>query len=115
MKYRSVKFKIPPLRATVIVSFAKKSKIAVRELEHFMNIKISDSGTCAGFAIAELRKVGVWLGPECKRSQVFHESYHAMIRLMVELKCAGSDEELNAHILEFITEKILRLWEKRRR
>lgn len=107
-------FRIDMLRAKVAVRFDDKCSVAREFAQKFLNCPIhSDKDeSIAGFAIAHCRRVAIWLGPDCKRQQVFHECYHATQRLLEEIGSEGKDEELNAHLHEFITERVLVLWEK---
>lgn len=102
------------LRAKVMVRFDKWCVDARKMSESFIkcNIHGDKDHKVAGFAIANCRRVAIWLGPTCTRSQVFHECYHATHRLLEEIGSEAKDEELNAHLHEFITERVLTLWEK---
>ena len=107
------RFKIDLLRSEVAVSFAKDWRDANHDLGKFLRITIVNAEGFGGYAIAEFRRVGIWIGPECSRAQVSHESYHAFVRLCREVGSGMEDEELNAHIVEFIHERVLALWEKK--
>ena len=100
------------LRFRLLVCFHAHSKAADKLITKFCNITLDgDSSTCAGYAVANLRRGGIWIGPECKRSQIFHEVYHMTGSILKELNCNGQDEELNAHLNEFLCERVLVLWE----
>lgn len=109
-------FKIDMLRAKVMVRFDEWCRDARQLSEKFIKCPINPDNdhVIAGFAVAHCRRVAIWIGPTCKRSQVFHECYHAAHRLLEEIGSNGKDEELNAHLCEMITEKTLSLWEKQK-
>ena len=103
-------FKLDVLGSEIAVSFEVNEEDATQELSEFIETEIEDTKGCRGYAVANFRKVGVWLGPDCQRGDVIHESYHATHRLLKEIGSEATDEELNAHIMEYICENILDLW-----
>lgn len=102
------------LRLKLAVSFAPTADGAHKEAEKFLNCKIENASRCEAFAIAELRRSFVWVSPKAARARIFHECFHLTLRILKEIRAEGTDEEINAHLNEFITERVLSLWEKER-
>ena len=106
------KFKIDLLRVEVMIMFCLDYKDADDRCEWFLNCELAEpSEGNAGYAVARYRRAFIWIGPECKRAQVFHECFHATFQILKQLNCNGQDEELNAHLNEFLCERVLVLWE----
>ena len=109
-----MKFGLDFLRVKVKVSFADTVEEANDQATKFLGLdEIVDCEDADGYCLAVLRRCYIWIGPGCARSQVFHECYHAMRRILEAIGSEGEDEELNAHLCEHITEKVLTAWEAR--
>jgi hypothetical protein len=112
------KIRIDLLRVTIWVTFVDEFETVREKVENWLNCQIGDSENghgidrVGGFSVAKARRCVLWIGPQCKRPQVFHECYHATQQILHEIGCNGKDEEINAHLNEFINEHVLTLWEK---
>lgn len=110
------RFTIPVLRVRVLVCLHQRESEALPFIDkHTGNRdKWEDVDQCAGFAFAKHRRLAIWLGPQIARPQVFHECHHGLMWILRELGCSGEDEELNCHIVEFLFERVLNIWEQHR-
>lgn len=108
-----MKFKLDFLRVQVQVSFASTVEEADDLAQQFLGIEGNPEEDCDGYAWAYLRRCFIWIGPGCRRSQVFHECYHATHRVLEAIGSGAEDEEVNAHLHEHITEKVLTAWENK--
>lgn len=107
-----MKFGLDFIGVQVQVSFAAAAEEADAEAEKFLDTVVVESEDAIGYCVANGRKCFIWVGPEGIRQTVFHECYHATHRILAEIGSGGEDEELNAHLCEYITEKVLTAWEQ---
>jgi hypothetical protein len=103
------------LDVTIGVTFADNMEDALVVCEKFMGCEIEppEDAEVFGFATVGNRKGSIWFNPKFKkRSLVWHESNHVIMRLMASIGCSGEDEEMLALMTEYITEQVYRIWEK---
>lgn len=111
MTYR--KFKIDLLRVEVMIMFCSDYKDADDRAEWWLNCELAEpSEGNAGYSVARCRRAFIWLGPECSRAQVFHECYHSTSQILKAIGANEQDDEINAHLNEFLCERVLVLFEK---
>lgn len=105
-------FTIDMLRVEVMVSLIDNDKLAKTEADEWIQAETINTDKSSAFAVSNLRRCYVWLGPDVIRQEVFHECWHVTHQILRELGASGTDEELNAHIHEFVSDRVLTILEK---
>ena len=109
------RFEIPIIKTEVLVMISsewseEEEEKAIGLATEHLDFDVT-GGNMNAFSVCKSRNAALWFS-DSDRTRVWHECYHATQSVVREIGCEGNDEELMAHIHEYIVEQVLQIWEK---
>jgi hypothetical protein len=103
---------VPLYRQEVRVSFAINEPTANTEAAKYLDATVVGTEGSNAFVASSGPFIFVWFGPDSDATDIYHEAYHTTREVLTYAGSTFKDEELEAYLHGFITNKLVTLWKE---